>query len=96
MAKAPSELVNISFGETGKNPEEADGMIFESLTRALGLEETKPKKLLAALFARAMPVRGFLGKCREPDENEVPVLHGAWTYLKYGHVDSKDEYWGEY
>jgi hypothetical protein len=61
----------------------------------LGLEETKPTKLLAALIARAMPVRSFLDKCDNPYENDVPVLHGAWQYLK--HVDSDgDEYLGEY
>lgn len=89
----PAELLSIMSGEGGRDPEEAHERTFEALKKALGLEETKSKKLLAALISRALPSRDFLEVCQsKPDEAETPVLYGAWTYLKYGHPDNS--HWG--
>lgn len=92
----PIELVEVRWGEMEEPPKEADAAIFENLMMTLGLEETKPKKLLAALISRAMSRKAFLMAFRDddPDETEVPVLYDAFVYLSYNQAWFFDEWRG--
>lgn len=91
----PNELVFLSRGEGCQEPNDR---AFKRLVSALGLVDTKPTQLLAALITRAMPVNDFLRVFLydKPRKETAPVIHEVWTLLKEVYVESDNEYWGEY
>jgi hypothetical protein len=66
--KMPMELLNIGFGEHAGDNNIAEEKCFDDLIKALGLKETKPSQLLAALLMEAVPIDFFLRKMEDLEE----------------------------
>jgi len=58
----PFELVSIGLGEFCDEIKVADDNAYQCMTKNLGLEETKPKHLLAALLLESLPAQEIFGK----------------------------------
>jgi hypothetical protein len=67
--KMPMELLNMGYGARMGDTNIADEKCFDDLIKALGLKETKPSQLLAALLIEAVPIAIFLEKTESLEES---------------------------